>query len=247
MSFNNYVIIWIIIGFLTFSYLIISKFRAPYGRHSSDGWGLMINNSWGWFWMELPALLLMPLISIFGKNEMNSLSILLVSLWFLHYFNRVIIFPMRIKTKNKKMPISIAVSAFLFNCINGLLNGIYVGYFLDSDINFNATFIIGAVLFIIGMTINIQSDNKLIYLRKDSSGYKIPNGGMFRLISCPNHFGEIIEWIGYFFIAFNLPALSFALWTFFNLVPRALNHHEWYNEYFDNYPKKRKAVLPYIL
>ena len=102
MSFNNYVIIWIIIGFLTFSYLIISKVRAPYGRHSSDGWGLMISNSWGWFWMELPALLLMPLISIFGKNEMNSLSILLVSLWFLHYFNRVIIFPMRIKTKNKK-------------------------------------------------------------------------------------------------------------------------------------------------
>ena len=46
------------------------------------------------------------------------------------------------------MPISIAVSAFLFNCIMGL-NGIYVGYFLDSDINFNATFIIGAVLFII--------------------------------------------------------------------------------------------------
>jgi 3-oxo-5-alpha-steroid 4-dehydrogenase 1 len=48
-------------------------------------------------------------------------------------------------------------------------------------------------------------------------------------------------------IAFNFAALSFALWTFFNLVPRALNHHEWYNEYFDNYPKKRKAVLPYLL
>ena len=42
MSFNNYVIIWIIIGFLTFTYLIISKVRAPYGRHSSDGWGLMM-------------------------------------------------------------------------------------------------------------------------------------------------------------------------------------------------------------
>ena len=70
---------------------------------------------------------------------------------------------------------------------------------------------------------------------------------MFRLISCPNHFGEILEWIGYFLIAFNFAALSFALWTFFNLVPRALNHHEWYNEYFDNYPKKRKAVLPYLL
>mgnify|MGYP001161448734 FL=1 len=247
MSIDKYILLWIVIGLLTFSYLIISKLRAPYGRHSSDGWGFMINNSWGWFWMELPALLLMPLISVFGKNELNSLSILLISLWFIHYFNRVIIFPMRIKTKNKKMPISIAISAFLFNCINGLLNGIYVGYFLESDININITFIIGVFLFITGMLINIQSDNKLISLRKDSDGYKIPNGGMFRLISCPNHFGEIIEWIGYSFIAFNFAALSFALWTFFNLVPRALNHHEWYNEHFDNYPKKRKAVLPYIL
>jgi steroid 5-alpha reductase family enzyme len=30
-------------------------------------------------------------------------------------------------------------------------------------------------------------------------------------ISCPNHFGEIIEWIGFAVIAWNLPALSFAV------------------------------------
>ena len=101
MSFDKYILLWIIIGLLTFSFLIVSKVRAPYGRHSSDGWGFMINNSWGWFWMELPALLLVPIISIFGNDEMNSLSILLVSLWFIHYFNRVIIFPLRIKTKGK--------------------------------------------------------------------------------------------------------------------------------------------------
>ena len=145
------------------------------------------------------------------------------------------------------MPISIAVSAFLFNCINGLLNGIYVGYFLDSDINFNATFIIGAVLFIIGMTINIQSDNKLISLRKESSGYKIPNGGMFRLISCPNHFGEIVEWCGFAIMAWSIPALTFAVWTFCNLSPRSMNHHEWYQEKFEDYPKNRKAVIPFLL
>ena len=247
MSFNNYVIIWILFGLMTFLFLIISKVRAPYGRHSTKGWGLMISNSWGWFWMELPALLLVPTISFVGSNEMNSLSILLVSLWFIHYFNRVIIFPLRIKTKNKKMPISIAISAFFFNCINGIINGIYIGYFLESDLDFNITFILGMGLFITGMFINIKSDNKLISLRNKGDGYKIPKGGMFRLISCPNHLGEIIEWTGFFIIALNLPALSFTLWTFFNLVPRALNHHEWYKEYFDNYPKNRKAVIPYIL
>ena len=97
------------------------------------------------------------------------------------------------------------------------------------------------------MSINISSDNKLISLRKNSGGYKIPKGGVFNFISCPNYFGEIIEWIGFSIIALSLPALSFTLWTCFNLIPRALNHHEWYKESFNNYPVKRKAVIPFVL
>ena len=69
----------------------------------------------------------------------------------------------------------------------------------------------------------------------------------FKYVSCPNYFGEIIEWFGYLIIAFSLPALSFVLWTGFNLIPRALNHHEWYKENFKNYPKNRKAVIPFII
>ena len=97
------------------------------------------------------------------------------------------------------------------------------------------------------MFINVSSDNKLISLRKHSVGYKIPQGGFFKYVSCPNYFGEIIEWFGYLIIAFSLPALSFVLWTGFNLIPRALNHHEWYKENFKNYPKNRKAVIPFII
>ena len=68
------------------------------------------------------------------------------------------------------------------------------------------------------------------------------------MISCPNHFGEIMEWLGFAIIVWNIGALSFALWTAFNLIPRSLNHHKWYNNYFGNYPKKkRKAVIPFIL
>ena len=203
-NFNILVISWIVVGLFTFLFLVISKTRTPYGRHSENGWGLMINNSWAWFWMEFPALIVMPIISLLGPNELNSYSMILIFIWFAHYFNRVIIFPLRIKTKNKKMPISIAISAFFFNIFNGLFNGYHVGY-------------------------------------------KIPHGGFFKYVSCPNYFGEIIEWFGYLIIAFSLPALSFVLWTGFNLIPRALNHHEWYKENFKNYPKNRKAVIPFII
>ena len=115
----------------------------------------------------------------------------------------------------------------------------------ESIYNYNV--LIGLIIFIFGMVINISSDNTLIFLRKNSKGYKIPNGGFFNFVSCPNYFGEIIEWIGFLIIALSLPALSFTLWTFFNLIPRALNHHEWYKETFKNYPIKRKAVIPFVL
>ena len=96
------------------------------------------------------------------------------------------------------------------------------------------------------MYINRSSDNKLISLRRENKEYQIPQGGMFDYISCPNHFGEIVEWIGFAIIVFNLGTLSFALWTAFNLIPRALNHHNWYINYFKDYPDKRKALIPYI-
>ena len=97
------------------------------------------------------------------------------------------------------------------------------------------------------MIINVTSDNKLISLRKEKMGYKIPNGKLFNLVSCPNYLGEIIEWFGFFILVPSIASLSFFLWTSFNLIPRALNHHEWYNEKFKNYPKNRKAVIPFIL
>ena len=246
-NFDLFLNVWIGFGVLTFAYLIISKIRTPYGRHSSKGWGFMINNTWAWFWMEFPALVVMPVLSLIGPNELNPFSILLVSIWFIHYFNRVIIFPLRIKTKGKKMPISIALSAFFFNIFNGFFNGYYVGFIMDQGSIYNYNVLIGLIIFICGMMINISSDNTLISLRKNSESYKIPYGNFFKFVSCPNYMGEIIEWIGFSVIAMSLPALSFALWTFFNLVPRALNHHDWYMENFDNYPNKRKAVIPYIL
>ena len=71
-NFNVLVISWIIVGLFTFLFLVISKTRTPYGRHSENGWGLMINNSWAWFWMEFPALIVMPIIGLLGPNELNS-------------------------------------------------------------------------------------------------------------------------------------------------------------------------------
>ena len=95
------------------------------------------------------------------------------------------------------------------------------------------------------MYINHGTDTRLIAIRKEKEGYQIPQGWLFRWISCPNHFGEIVEWTGFALIAWSVPALTFAIWTFCNLAPRALNHHAWYHENFKEYPKNRKAFIPW--
>jgi hypothetical protein len=43
-----------------------------------------------------------------------------------------------------------------------------------------------------------------------------------------------------------LPGLAFAVWTFANLAPRARSHHAWYYTNFPEYPKNRKALIPWI-
>ena len=242
--FYNFLFLWIFIGLCTFLYLIFSKTIAPYGRHSNSEWGITIDNKWGWFWMELPALVVMPMIVLISPAEKNEIIILILSLWILHYFYRTILFPIKLKTKGKKMPLVIVISAIIFN----LFNGFFVGYEIGniSQLDFGINTLIGLIIFFTGMYINRSSDNKLISLRKQNKEYQIPQGGMFDYISCPNHFGEIVEWIGFAIIVCNLGTLSFALWTAFNLIPRALNHHNWYINYFKEYPDKRKAVIPYI-
>ena len=244
-NFEFWILCWIALGLITFLYLIYSKTRAPYGRHVKKKRGILIDNSFGWFIMEMPALIIMPILSL--QNLNNSFAVFIACLWLLHYFNRTIVFPLRINTKKKKIPISIVLSAFAFNSINGLFNGYHVQLNVSQTNFFEFNIIVGVLIFFIGMLINITSDNKLISLRRQKMGYKIPQGKLFKLVSCPNYLGEIIEWFGFFIIVPSIASLSFFLWTSFNLIPRALNHHEWYKEKFKNYPKNRKAVIPFIL
>ena len=43
-------------------------------------------------------------------------------------------------------------------------------------------------------------------------------------ISCPNFFGEIIEWLGFAVMTLNPGSISFLIWTVCNLVPRSKAH-----------------------
>ncbi len=248
-TFDLFVLTWILTGCLMFPILL--RITAPYGRHSNQKWGITIPNRAGWLLMEMPALLIFLYLILSGKPDRNAVVWIIVTLFSVHYINRSLIYPFRIKTKGKRMPLLIAIMAILFNTVNAFINGYYLGTWQDQYNQFWLTdprFISGILIFLAGMIINITADEKLIHIRKTrTKGYQIPHGGLFKLISCPNFFGEIMEWLGFAVLCWSLPALSFLIWTICNLLPRALDHHRWYKKYFSDYPATRKAVFPYLL
>lgn len=225
--------------------------QAPYGRHlKPKGWGPLISNRLGWFLMEIPALIVFPVVFLLLTDELLAIHGIALGLWGLHYIHRALIFPFRTRTKGKRIPISVPLMAIFFNSVNGFFLGKYLADFTSypEDVLGNAVPWIGIAVFLLGYAINLDSDTRLINLRKPGEkGYKIPRGGLFKWLSMPNYFGEILEWSGFALLLWNLPALTFLVWTMANLLPRAIANHRWYREQFPDYPQRRKAIFPFIL
>lgn len=248
-TFRLFVLCWI--GFALLLFPLLLKVRAPYGRHRKTGWGPVMGNRAGWIVMELPSLVLFASLFLSGDLSGNNLRWIPFSLWVIHYFNRIFIYPLRTRTRGKKIPVLIVLFAMLFNLVNGFINGYWLGWIATDNTGsllMALTIPIGLALFVAGFVINQAADNHLIRLRKGKAkGYYIPSHRLFRRISCPNFAGEILEWTGYAVLTWSLAGAAFAVWTAVNLIPRALHHHRWYQENLPGYPAESKAVIPWLL
>ncbi|KAM5251982.1 3-oxo-5-alpha-steroid 4-dehydrogenase 2 [Hipposideros larvatus] len=201
-----------------------------------------------WFLQELPSFVVPAGIlvgqprALFGPPET-----VLLSLFCAHYFHRTFVYSFL--TRGRPFPVVLLLKGFVFCMGNGLLQGYYLTYCAEypaewyTDIRFS----LGIFLFILGMGINIHSDYVLRHLRKPGEiTYKIPQGGLFTYVSGANFLGEIIEWIGFALASWSLPALAFAFFSFCFLGLRAFHHHRFYLKIFEDYPKSRKALIPFI-
>lgn len=247
MIFYTLLSIWALFAVVTF--FILLYYPAPYGRHSTQGFGPQINGMLGWILMEFPAVLFFPIVYFLGHCLLDFYSLAFLAMWELHYIHRTFIYTWRRKKVLKSMPAVVVVLGMIFNGINASLNSFWVNQFSECPEKWVSPplFLIGISLFFVGLSINLSSDEKLLKIREQNKGYQIPQGGLFNSVSCPNYLGEIVEWVGFALASLSLPALLFVLWTLANLVPRALSHHAWYHTRFPNYPEKRKAIFPFFL
>jgi 3-oxo-5-alpha-steroid 4-dehydrogenase 1 len=246
-DYTIFIVCWIAVGII--AGICLLWIAAPYGRFSTTKWGPVVNNKVGWFIMEATVMIAFALQIKFRQFNWATPATVMMALFFIHYLHRSLIYPLMIRTKGKKMPVVIMLSAMLFNSVNGSLLGRWFGEFAHYPDNWYTSpfFIIGAILFISGLIINQASDYQLIKLRKKGeTGYQIPQAGLFKFITSPNLFGEIIEWGGFALLTWSLPALAFLIWTCANLVPRAISNQRWYHKQFAEYPAERKILLPFL-
>lgn len=249
ITFSSKIVAFVISPAVFFALFFIT---APFGKHevgSSWLWGFRMNPKLAWMLMECPNFL-----SVFfffqGPNSGSVVNAFLLALFLVHYINRAILYPLRARL-DKSMPVSVFLFSFSWTLYNGIVVGKYLGHFATygNDWATNKCFVVGVVLFFLGMGINVNSDEVLRNLRRPGdSNYYIPQESWFQWITSPNYFGEFIEWTGFAMATWSWPGVAFASFTFCNLFPRAVATHKWYlNRFGKKYPSDRRIFFPYLL
>ena len=198
--------------------------------------------------MELPAALTIALCAWVFRKDIGWSWVFLV-IWEFHYIYRTFVFPARMKHGRKTFPVLMLLSAVFFNMINGFINGVYLFALRPIEPSWfgDPRFIAGIIVFAVGFAIHVDSDRRIQSQKPGPGKYIIPQGGLFRWVSCPNYLGELIQWFGWALLTWSLPGLAFAVFTFANVFPRGIAAHKWYQASFEDYPPDRKAVIPGIL
>ncbi|GLT86136.1 hypothetical protein SLE2022_042980 [Rubroshorea leprosula] len=77
--------------------------------------------------------------------------------------------------------------------------------------------------------------------------YVIPRGDWFEIVSSPHYLAEIVIYVGLLIASGG----DLTVWLLFgfvvaNLAFAAAETHRWYHSKFDNYPRNRRAIIPFV-
>lgn len=137
--------------------------------------------------------------------------------------------------------------------------GATLAIFSESSRTFSGTDIglkhfLAAAVFLWACKSQLDCAKILANLRKNDKGkvvhtkHQIPKGGYFDLVSSPHLFFEMIMYLCLWIIVWgNTTWPAVVIWVVSNQIETSFLSHWWYKETFRNYPKQRKAIIPYLL
>lgn len=250
----------LLIGFVVVAVIGLSAIfnDSPYGRFGGKSAGIRLSPRVGWMLMELPAPLFFAYFFLQGDNRHQLVPTILFTIWMLHYANRGFINPMLMRVHpgtKASFNISVVLFGWVVTSLHGYYNGTFIaqlGSHFTDDWLTDPRFLVGLTIYLAGFTLNVHSDAVLRNLRpkvNDPSAprYKIPHGGGYRYVSSPSYLGEMLSWLGFAIFTWSLAGVFILAVTVANLLPRALATHKWYQQRFEQYPKERKALIPFVL
>jgi protein-S-isoprenylcysteine O-methyltransferase Ste14 len=261
-NFNFYIQLGFLISDIPI-FITLFFVKAYYGKFFNDynkyrSFIPTISSRTSWIIQECPCVFITIFFLYKYFNSTSIINSILLLAFLFHYIHRTFIFPFVIHS-SKNNPLEITLMAFTFCFFNAIMINRSIFYYTNYDHDFWLYYIYGLITFICGMYINIFSDYSMIKQRnakKEQEGgskYIIPKGFMYELISCPNYFGELIEWLGFFVLSNTFSGLVFFVSTFANLFPRAIQYHQWYKTKFkeefstDKDLANRKAIVPFLI
>ena len=254
---DNHIRFWIHMGLVIAGFLlaVVSFFAqlckpASYGKHA-DGSGRCPVPAKIAFGITdfIPGFIFFTLTYfIAGQNFRNGINITMYMLFTVHYLTRGLMTVISKYTHNK-VSVFIPVGTFVANTLYHYINAEFIGsVYYCRGYYYDPRFIVGLLLFLIGITINRAADLQLIYLRRKHKDrdYVVPKGPLFYLISCPNYFGEGLQWFGWAIMTWSLAGLVWWLFTESTFITRARHNHKWYRNQYLDYPPHRRALIPLI-
>ncbi|GFO37126.1 3-oxo-5-alpha-steroid 4-dehydrogenase [Plakobranchus ocellatus] len=250
----------VIVGFVLAIITFLSQrlHPAPYGKHDSPDakWGPLVPQRLAHVMSDaVPGVLWFVLIFFLYSKEHSDkevINYIFFGLFLVHTVHRGIIHPLLMRYKSSKVAIGICLGALIPNFLYHFLNANHISVARYHDnYYYDPRFILGVLLYVIGFVINRWADWKLRSLRNTKGetscvGYYIPYGGLYELVSCPNYFGETIQWIGWTLATWSLSGLVWTCFSAATFFARAYHNHMWYKENFENYPPNRRAIVPFI-
>ena len=111
----------------------------------------------------------------------------------------------------------------------------------------------GILLFVLGSFLNSFAElQRERWKRQPSHGGKLFTGGLFSLSMHVNYFGDVLWVTGYALVTHNwysalIPVYLFSFFYFYNIPMLDKHLAEHYGEQFEEYRKKTKRLIPFVL